>query len=308
MAVPPHDPHHAPHAAAAGQTELFPPGTPEAVPAPAEKLRAACEEHAARATAPSIPEGRRDELVPTDAQALRPAMLRTLLDLATPVRAGGKAAAWLKKRRVFKKTWDAQELRVVDHYRRATDVLLAEFPLAALQAAGLFNAEGHLRFYRHSLLVPWHDGDHVAYLQAFAPDDAATPPELSVSGMIPCPYNARLLDGAPGRLYLCAGTLDTLEFLEAGFPAVGLPRFTRERSEDGHEHSGPAASTVLLKTSWLARFRNKSVYIAFDGDAEGEAAAATVMTALASVAHLGVEPHRLAVPAGRRVGDWLAGR
>lgn len=316
----PHDPRHAPLVASAGQTELFPSGMPGVVSAPVPPT----PEHPAPAPPPNPnPAEIRPPAAMTggDVQALRPAMLRTLLELASPVRAGGKAAAWLKTHRVFKKTWDAQGLRVVDHYRRVTDGLLAEFPLAALQAGGLFNHEGHLRFYRHSLLAPWIDGDHAAHLQAFAPDDAATPPALSVSGAIPCPYNTRLLDGAPGRLYLCAGVLDTLEFLEAGFPAVGLPRTftaTRERSDapgdaPDHEKSGPgapgsAAASILLKPSWLSRFRNKSVYIAFDGDAEGEAAAATVMALLASVAHLGVEPHRLAVPAGRRVGDWLAGR
>lgn len=230
-------------------------------------------------------------------------MLQTLLDASVPVRAGSKAAAWLKTRRIFKKTWDAQNLHVVDNYRRVADALLAAFPLATLQAGGLFNKDGHLRFYRHTLLVPWYESGRPDYLQAFAPEDDAVPPDLSVTGPVPYPYNARLLDGAPGRLYLCAGALDTMELLEAGFPSVGVPRLF-----SGHRERGEAHADIILKASWLSRFRNKSIYIAFDGDADGEAAAATVMATLGAAKNLGVETHRLAVPAGKRVGDWVAGR
>ena len=156
-----------------------------------------------------------------------------------------------------------------------------------LTAWGLFNNEGHLRFYRHTLLIPWFDGGHPVYLQARATDPEVSPPELSLTGPVPCPYNARLLDGSEGRLYLCTGSLDTLELLEAGFPAVGVP------------------SDTDLKPAWLPRFRNKSVFLAFDADAAGEAAAAK---AIALLTGQGIDAHRLRVPAGKRVGDWLAGK
>lgn len=210
-----------------------------------------------------------------------------LLALSTPVRAGSHAAAWLKARRVYKKTWDAQNLRVVDNYRHAAEGLRMRFPLKNLTAWGLFNKEGHLRFYRHSLLFPWMDEGRAQYLQARAPDPEVKPPELFSAGPAPCPYNARLLDGGPGRLYLCAGVIDTMVLLEAGFPAVGVPG-------EGN-----------LKPAWLPRFRGKSVYVAFDADARGEAAAAKAVTLLAGA---GVEAHRLHVPAGKDVGEWVAGK
>jgi DNA primase len=196
------------------------------------------------------------------------------------------AAAWLKSRRVFRKTWESQQLRVVEDYRNASLTLSGEFPMERLRAWGVFNKEAHLRFYRHSLLLPWIDSGHAVWLQARAPDPEVKPAELSLSGPVPCPYNARLLDGSSGRLYLCAGVLDTLELLEAGFPAVGVPEGTE------------------LKSAWVPRFRGKSVYVAFDGDAAGEASATKAIALLTAG---GIEAHRLEVPAGKDVGLWMAG-
>lgn len=304
-------PHHGTHDVSAGQTELFPTFAESK-----KQVRDTPKPHTARPLDPTVNPEAAEDLAPvltTENDAIhrphadRPHMLQVLLDASTPVKAGSKAAAWLKTHRIFKKTWESQDLRVVENYRRTSDALLAAFPLDALQVEGLFNKDGHLRFYKHSLLVPWLDAGHAAYLQAFAPEGHAVPPDLTVAGPIPCPYNARLLDGASGRLYLCAGALDTMELLEAGFPAVGLPRLPSTRREHAHEGDDVRTDT-LLKTSWLARFRNKSVYVAFDGDADGEAAATTVIAKLGALQTLGVETHRLAVPAGKRVGDWVAGR
>jgi DNA primase len=262
-------------AAVAGQTELFPAGQAASLEPPAPLTETPSSLSPPPATTP--PEN------PAD----RAEAIRMLLEACAPVRAGSRAASWLKARRVFKKTWDAQGLRSVDHYARAAEGLLGRFPIARLAAWGLFNKDGHLRFYRHSLLIPWFDGDRAAYLQARAPDPTVTPGELSLTGAIPCPYNARLLDGSPGRLYLCDGALNTLAVLEAGFPAVGVPEGTG------------------LRSAWLARFRGKSVYLAYGADAAGEAAAAKDIALLTG---RGIEAHRLRVPAGKDVGEWLAGK
>lgn len=253
------------------QTDLFPATTDES----ARSASAAPKPPAPAAPVPQIRAPSRTE------------GLQTLLEVCPPVRAGSRAAAWLKSRRVFKKTWDSQQLRVVDDYRRVTEELLARFSAAQWTAWGVFNKEGHLRFYRHTVLLPWFDGGHPVYLQARSPDPEVVPVELSVSGPIPCPYNAQLLDGEEGRLYLCMGAMDTLELLDAGFPAVGVP------------------AGMDLRPAWLPRFRNKSVFLAFDADADGEAAAAK---AIALLNGQGVDAHRLRVPAGKRVGDWLAGK
>jgi DNA primase len=252
-----------------GQTELFGTAPESAARAPAKPvLKKAGKASAkppvsdARAAAPNVPDQRVEAF-------------ETLLAHCAPVRAGSREASWLKDHRIFRKTWLAQGLRVVTDYRSASNGLLARFTPEALAAWGLFNREGHLRFYRHTLIVPWFDGARPQHLQACSPDPQAKTPLLSTSGTPPLPYHAAALDGAPGRLYLCAGALATLELLEAGFPAAGA-------DEDG-----------FLSASWLPRFRGKSVYVAYAHDAEGEAAAVRALTLMTEA---GIEAHRLHPP------------
>ncbi len=210
-------------------------------------------------------------------------VLQALLHGCRPV--SGKAAAWLRSRRIFQKTWTAQRLRVVDDYAAISDHLTQHFSPEALRAGGLFNAEGHLRFYRHPLLLPYFDAEGApVYLQARALEAEIKPKELSLAGPIPCPYNAALLDGEPGHLYLCEGVIDTLTLLEAGFAAVGIP------------------GAANFKPAWCRLFRNKSVFVAFDADAAGEAGAAK---SIALLADAGVTAHRLAIPAGKDINEWL---
>ena len=104
----------------------------------------------------------------------------------------GKAAAWLRKRRIFKKTWEAQHLAVVADYGAVSEQLAGRLSSEQLRTGGLFNAQGHLRFYRHPLLLPYFDASGEAvYLQARAWEPDVKPKELSLAGPLPCPYNAR---------------------------------------------------------------------------------------------------------------------
>lgn len=197
----------------------------------------------------------------------------------------GKAMAWLKTRRIFKKTWDGQQLRVVDHYGRVSYELLARFSVKELRDSGLFNADGHLRFYRHPLILPYFDREgRAVYLQARALDTETKPKELSLAGSIPCPYNMRILNGEPGPVYLCEGAVDTLTLIEAGFPAVGIPGVTN------------------FKPAWVPLFKHKSVYVVFDPDAAGEAGSAR---AIALLKEQGIEAHHLKLPPGKDINDWL---
>ncbi len=261
--------HHGAQPAAPAQTELFRemPG----LTAPAAQT--------------SINDPNRSAAWDMESDQRRRQCLESFLSLCVEVR--GKAASWLRKRRIFQKTWATQRLRTVGDYGAVSDLLSTRFLPAQLRDSGLFNAEGHLRFYRHPLILPYFDAQGEAvYLQARAIDPEIKPKELSLAGPIPCPYNARLLDGEPGHLYLCEGVIDTLTLLEAGFPAVGIP------------------GAANFKPAWTAMFRKKSVYVAFDADAAGEAGATKTIALLSAE---GVETHRLAIPAGKDINDWLRG-
>ncbi|MDQ3002787.1 MAG: CHC2 zinc finger domain-containing protein, partial [Fibrobacterota bacterium] len=217
-----------------------------------------------------------------EAELLRIRILASLLEACPPI--GGKVAQYLQKRRIFKRTWDSQKLRMIDDYSGVSRKLEAEFGSDDLARMGFFNAAGHLRYYRHKLLFPYFDQQgRPVYMQARAIDAdpggprGPAPKELSMSGHIPLPYNCRLLNGEPGQIYLCEGVIDTLTLLEQGFPSVGVP------------------GAANFKPAWAALFRNKTVHVAFDPDAPGESGAAKTIEKLA--AH-GIEARRLAPPTG----------
>lgn len=215
--------------------------------------------------------------------ALRLQVLKALLEACVPI--GGKVAQYLQKRRIFKRTWDGQRLRMIDDYATISRKLEAAFGLEILERTGIFNPAGHLRFYRHKLLFPYFDREgHTVYMQARAIEADAKPKELSLSGSIPLPYNSRILNGEPGQIYLCEGVIDTLTLIEQGFPAVGIP------------------GAANFKPAWADLFAHKSVHVAFDPDAPGESGAAKAIDILH--AH-GIEARRLAPPPGKDLNDWF---
>jgi DNA primase len=224
---------------------------------------------------------------PTDKELedelLRLRILQALIDACPPI--SGKVAQYLQKRRIFRRTWDSQGLRMIDDYAGVSRKLEAAFGFADLERTGFFNAAGHLRYYRHKLLFPYYDPQgRPVYMQARAIEADAKPKELSMSGHIPLPYNVRLLNGEPGQIYLCEGVIDTLTLLEQGFPSVGVP------------------GAANFKPAWADLFRNKSVHVAFDPDAPGESGAAKTIERLQ--AH-GIEARRLAPPTGMDLNDWF---
>jgi hypothetical protein len=254
----------------------FPESTPPrdiAIPALESLLE---EPVTAGVPAPAAEGGIEDEL-------LRHRILAALLEACPPV--AGKVAQYLQKRRIFKRTWDRQKLKMIDDYAGVSRKLEVAFGFADLERTGFFNAAGHLRYYRHKLLFPYFDPQgRPVYMQARAIEADAKPKELSMAGPIPLPYNSRLLNGEPGQIYLCEGVIDTLTLIEQGFPAVGVP------------------GAANFKPAWAALFRNKSVHVAFDPDAPGESGAAKAIEKLQ--AH-GIEARRLTPPTGMDLNDWF---
>lgn len=223
------------------------------------------------------------EAVEAEQEVLRQRMLASLLEACAPV--GGTVGGYLAKRRIFKRTWTAQRLRMIDDYAGVSRKLEATYGLDDLVRLGFFNAAGHLRFYRHVLLFPYYDiTGRAVYLQARAIDPEAKPKELSLAGHIPLPYNSRLLDGEAGQIFLCEGVIDTLTLLEQGFPAVGVP------------------GAANFKVQWAPLFRNKNVHVAFDPDGPGESGAAKAIERLQA---MGIEARRLAPPTGKDLNEWF---
>ena len=251
-----------------GQTALF--ASLEPAPAAVKPPASTKPPPAAAAAAP-------------DDRGLREAVLAALIAAAVPVQ--GAVARYLQKRRIFKRTWDGQGLRMIDDYAGVSAALEKAFGRSALERAGFFNPAGNLRYYRHRLLFPYYDaGGKPVYLQARGIDEDVKPKELSMAGPIPLPYNVRLLDGEPGQIYLCEGIIDTLTLIEQGFPAVGVP------------------GAANFKPAWAALFRGKSVHVAFDPDAPGENGAVRAIDLLQGA---GIEARRLQPPKGLDLNDWF---
>src|SRR5262249_37831354 len=84
----------------------------------------------------------------------------------------------------------------VGDYRSAQRTLLNLFPLPELQAAGLFNAKGNLRLFRHRLIMPFFFDGAVYGLQARNIDwkskDEDGPKEILV-GSPRIPFNSDIL-------------------------------------------------------------------------------------------------------------------
>ena len=77
-----------------------------------------------------------------------------------------EAARYLAGRGISPRTAVASGIGFVGDYAAVRDALLGTFPLADLQAAGLFNPDGNLRFYRHRLILPFRSSGRVVGLQA----------------------------------------------------------------------------------------------------------------------------------------------
>ncbi len=266
-----------------GASEPGSTGSRPSEPRPSEPSLSADSKQAAK------PAARKSREETEEDSALRVRVLKALLEACVPI--GGKVAQYLQKRRIFKRTWDGQRLRMIDDYAAISRKLETAFGLEALERTGIFNPAGHLRFYRHKLLFPYFNREgHAVYMQArtieadIAGPRGPMPKELSLSGSIPLPYNCGLLNGEPGQIYLCEGVIDTLTLIEQGFPAVGIP------------------GAANFKPAWADLFRHKSVHVAFDPDVPGESGAAKAIDILQ--AH-GIEARRLVPPPGKDLNDWF---
>lgn len=213
------------------------------------------------------------------------------LQLCNPV--GGKERAYLNKRKIFKDIIDKQKLRMVGDYSLVQGELKKAFSKEQLIESGLFNENGYLRYFKHTLIFPYLDFDgKVCYFQSRAVEQDTHPKELNPRGRIPLPYNAPALKSDVNSIYIAEGAIDCLTILEKGFVAVGIP------------------GAKNFKEDWVPYFKNKKVYLAFDRDRvgrEGEMQIKSLLDRSGIECHFMQEhlPKNMQMPDGFDVNDWF---
>jgi hypothetical protein len=159
--------------------------------------------------------------------------------------------------------------------------------------SGLFNENGYLRYFKHTLIFPYLDFDgKVCYFQSRAVEQDTHPKELNPRGRIPLPYNAPALKSDVNSIYIAEGAIDCLTILEKGFMAVGIP------------------GAKNFKEDWVPYFKNKKVYLAFDRDRvgrEGEMQIKSLLDKSGIECHFMQEhlPKNMQMPDGFDVNDWF---
>jgi DNA primase len=177
-------------------------------------------------------------------------IFRALFELCDEV--SGKSQQYLVRRKIFSRTVKKTGLKVIADYAGVSGRLKSRFSPEDLVQTGLFNDRGHLRFFKHVLLIPYLRRGRIYYFQARAVDPGVRPKELNPRGPVPFPYNADAVRKG-GIIYLCEGIIDTLTLIENGFPAVGIP------------------GALNFKPEWARLFKGKKVYSVLDADAAGRA-------------------------------------
>lgn len=220
----------------------------------------------------------------TDDLSLRKPVFAFLLDCCEGLTR--EALAYLKSRRIFRKTADRMRLSSIRNYEEVSGRLEDRFGLDLLRRTGLFNSKGHFRFYRHNLLIPYFVNREPVWFQARTIDPAASPKELNLPCAIPAPYNIDGVRNAP-LVYLCEGAIDTLTLIEQGFPAAGIP------------------GARNFKPEWVDFFAGKKIFSAFDADPAGRMGNER-MAALFGARKIPFSV--LPIPEGRDINDLFTGK
>ncbi|MDR1811928.1 MAG: toprim domain-containing protein [Candidatus Fibromonas sp.] len=244
----------------------------------------------AREMQKSLPQkNRKKEKADGHPEFFREKILFDFLRLLPPVPPNSPAGWWLAKRHIYKPVWDKVLLRLIEDYDHISRELLSKHSAEDLQLAGIFNAQGHLRYGRHPLIIPYIDDMHRPFFfQARAIDRNIVPKELNFQGTVPFPYNREALDGKHGIVYLCEGAIDTLTLLGHGFSAVGIP------------------GSNSFKPEWVSLFNNKKVILCLDNDSAGKAGEERISAMLREA---GLETRSFGLlPDGKDINSWLVGR
>ncbi len=214
----------------------------------------------------------------------RSKIILDFLKLLKPV--DGAVLKYLVSRKIFRNGADAQKLRMIHDYDYVNRALKKMYPMSDLQQYGFYTESQHLRFYKHPLIFPYlNQKRSPVYFQARAIESGVQPKELNIKGPISLPYNTPLLDGKSGEVFLCEGVIDTLTMLSKSFPSVGVP------------------GVNVFKKEWFQLFKNKNVFITFDGDLAGRKASESL---LADFKSQNISASIINLPDGEDVNEWFS--
>ncbi|MGL1936586.1 MAG: toprim domain-containing protein [Fibrobacterales bacterium] len=214
----------------------------------------------------------------------RSQMILSFLKLCKPV--DGAVLKYLVSRKIFKKFADAQKVRMIENYDQVNRAFKELYPIEDLKEYGFYSETAHLRFYKHPLIFPYLNREgRPIYFQARAIESGVQPKEFNIKGPISIPYNARLLDGKPGIVFLCEGVIDSLTMITKNFPTIGVP------------------GVSSFKAEWFDLFKNKNVFIAFDADSAGKRAAEKLH---AQFSERGISSSIISLPDGEDINQWFS--
>ncbi|WP_373514186.1 CHC2 zinc finger domain-containing protein [Persicitalea sp.] len=166
--------------------------------------------------------------------------------------------AYLKERGFTVYTLRNFGIFVVKDYHNVNHYMRTRFAAADLRECGLYNEKDNLVFYKHPIVIPYHQKERIVFLQGRiigTPMDR-TPRYQFLSG-IPIPlFNSDLLPKIKtGKVvYLTEGAFDCITLVQQGMPAVSL------------------GSVTMFKKEWAKLFRRFEVCFWFDNDDAGQAA------------------------------------
>lgn len=201
-----------------------------------------------------------------------------------------EAGEWLRvEKAIHPATQDRAGLVYLDDPRVAAAALVDDFGLDALVDLGIYaiskkTDKPYFVFLYHRLLFPFFWRGEPVDVQGR--DHKATDKHdrfRNTASKNPLPYNADDLLAAreaKGPVFLCEGATDTLTLAQSGRFAVGI------------------VGTGGFKTAWLPAFDGLDVFLAFDGDDAGRAAAKKVTKVFVDAGH--PAPKTVKLPSGAK--------
>ena len=134
-----------------------------------------------------------------------------------------QAREYLTGRGIEKDTITRFKLCGIADYQRLNTKLKEEFSIEELREAGVIGDKNNLIFYKHTLLIPFLEGERVVFYQGRRLDNENPKYLLLKDIQIPL-FNTNTLTGLAKdeRVYICEGVFDALVMEQEGYHAVAI--------------------------------------------------------------------------------------